>query len=1216
MYKFYPKIFVQPPGCIHHLILTMKLTTLLLITAILQVSAATYAQQVTLSEKNAPLEQVFYKIRAQTGYDILFTTSLLKDSKPVTIKVANGNLNDVLKQVFKGQPLEYSIEDRSVVVFEKQKTVLEKITDLFAVPITIHGQVVIDSVGMPLAGATVVAVKSKHNTITDSNGLFTLSNEEAGTVLEIRFVGFTTQRVVVTRENAANLLISLKREINNLQEVAVVSNGYQTIAKERSAGSFFKPDLTVVNNRSTSMNILQRLDGQIPGLTINNAPGQGASTYLIRGLSSVSISSSPLYVVDGIPLIDINTNNFPAAINNINPQDIADITVLKDATAASIWGSRAANGVIIITTKKGVRGEKIKVSYDAFVNFQGKPDLDYFPVLNSQQFIQVAKETFDPVAYPYTTVTLPTAGAGLAPHEVILYNQSLGKITAAQANASLDSLGSINNGQQIKDLFYRNAMLMNHTFSVSGGQKNYAFYGSAAYTDSRNNSPGQSNKTYKINIRQDFNVGKRIRLGLITDLNNNIVDNQRNITVTNQFYPYQLFKDNAGNSIYMPYMTSLPEAVRLDYEARSRINLDFNPLNEANYGYTKTDMLFSRNIFNVNVKLIDGLTYTGTFGFIKSTGRTRDFDDRNSYRVRAQTAQFTVAPTVASTPVYNLPTTGGNYQVVNTNQRNWTLRNQLDYNKSWKSGLHQLTLLAGQEAQEQFNVYNLSSVKGWDPLLQTATLINYNSLNAGLQNPVWPTILGANISQLSDPIFGQSEEQSRFVSYYGNAAYTFNHKYTVNGSFRIDKSNNFGTNTAAQTKPVWSVGGKWALSQEKFIKNITWIDNLALRATYGIGGNAPRVGTAASYDIVSSNASSFLPNGRGLQIATPANRSLTWESTATINLGLDFSVLNGRLSAAMDVYQRKTTGLLGFLPTNSFTGYPSIYGNLGDLQNKGIELSLTSANIRTPSFTWSTTLNGAYNKNVITSLNLITTPVTTGNVMVNQQFTTGYPGYALFAYEYAGLDNLGDPQIRLADGTVTKAINISKPGDIKFMGTTQPKWSGGLSNNFIYKSFGLYLNAIFNLGHVMRQDVDNFYSTRLTHNASYGGFASGNVHADFANRWRNPGDELNTNIPSFVANGSISSSRRDINYYTLADINVLSASYVKMRDITLTYSLPKSLLKKINADGISLRAQVSNIMLWKANKAGIDPEFQNPSSGYRTLPTGQGAVSLGINVRL
>ncbi|WP_158827554.1 SusC/RagA family TonB-linked outer membrane protein [Mucilaginibacter lacusdianchii] len=1184
----------------------MKLTVLFLLIAVFHVSASTYAQKISLSEKNTPLEQVFQKIRTQTGYDILYTTSLLKGSRPVTLKVTNGNIDDVLKRVFDGQPLEYSIEDKSVVVSKKQETLFEKAINLFAIPVDVSGRVVNDSTRAPLIGANVRSKANNAVATTDVNGAFTLKNVEIGTVLEISYIGFVTQQITVTRENASSIDIILKNDVSRLQEVSIVSNGYQTIAKERSAGSFAKPDLTVVVNRSTSMNILQRLDGLIPGLTVNNAPGQTASPYIIRGLTSVSISSSPLYVVDGIPIADVSS---------INPQDIADITVLKDATAASIWGSRAANGVIVIATKRGARAEKVRLTYDAFVNFQGKPDLNYFPVLNSQQFIQAARETFDPVAYPYNTVTLPNAGAGLAPHEVILYNQNLGRITAAQATASLDSLAAINNSRQIKDLFYRNAMLMNHTLSVSGGQKNYAFYSSLAYTDSKNNSPDQSNKTVKINIRQDFNVGKRIKLGLITDLSNNFGSSPRNLTVTNQFYPYQLFQDNAGNNISMPYMTTLPDAVRLDYETRSRINLNYNPLDEVNYGYNKTDLLLSRNIFNVNVKLIDGLSFTGTYSFIKSTSRTRDYDDRNSFRVRAQTAQFTVAPTATSTPVYNLPNIGGNYQVSNANQRNWTVRNQLDYNKSWKNGLHQLTLLAGQEVQEQFNVNNLSSIKGWDPLLQTGSLINYNTLNAGLQNPVWPTVLGLNISQLNDPFFGQAEVLSRFNSYFGNVAYTFDHKYAINGSYRIDKSNNFGLNTAAQNKPVWSVGGKWAIDEENFIKGVTWLDNLALRATYGIAGNAPTPGTAASYDIIAPTSNSFLPNGRGLQIATPANRSLTWEGSTTINLGVDVAVLNNRLSAAIDVYQKKTKDLLGYLPTNSLTGYPSIYGNLGDLENKGIELSLTSINLRKPNFTWSTTLNGAYNKNKITSLNISTTPVTTGSGRVSQQFTTGYPGYALFAYGYAGLDNLGDPQIRLADGTVTKALNASKPDDIKFMGSTQPKWSGGLSNNFTYKSFGLNLNAIFNLGHVMRRDVNNFYSTRLTHGSTSGGFTTGNVHADFLDRWRQPGDEQTTNIPSFVANPTIA-ARRDINYYTLADINVISASFIKMRDITLTYSLPQQFIKKIHAEGITLRAQVSNLMLWKANKDGIDPEFQNGYSGYRTLRTGQGTVSFGLNVRL
>lgn len=1183
-------------------LLVMKLTTLMIILALVQVSAKGFSQKITLNERNAPLKKVLNELKRQSDYEFFYDDKDVDQN--VTINIRDETIENALIKILKNTDLTFNIAEKTVFLKKQGPTSVGKLKDAFQ-SIAIHGQVIVDSTQRPLVGAVVRVKGTRRTTITDANGLFTLPNEEEGAVIEILYIGYVTRQVTVTRANSTHLHIAMEAEVNRLQEVSVVSNGYQTIAKERSAGSFAKPDMAVIENRSTSMNILQRLDGLAPGLTINNAPG--VNPYLIRGVTTISTSRAPLFVVDGIQVTDVSY---------INPQDIADITILKDATAASIWGAKAANGVIVITTKKGVKGEKMRVTYDAFVNLQGKPNINYFPVLDGQQFIQAAKETFDPVAFPYATVTtFPSAGTGLAPHEVILYDHYLGKITDAKANASLDSLASISNNQQIKDLFYRNAILMNHTLSVSGGQKNYLVYGSMAYTDDMSNSPGQANNTYKINLRQDFNVGKRLSFSLITDLTNSQTNNPRNISVTDQFYPYQLFKDNSGNNLSMPWMQALPDATRIDFQARSRISLDYNPLNEVNYGYTKTDMLLTRNVFNANVKLIDGLTFEGSYGYIKENTRTRDFDSQQSYRVRQQVVQFTVAPTTASTPVYNLPATGGNYTVTGLNQRNWTIRNQLSYNKNWQNGLHQLTILAGQEAQEQYSVINSSRMIGWDPTLQTYPLIDYKTLSSSPTLSVWPMYSGifSLLPVSAAPNVETEAPISRFSSYYSNGAYTYDHKYTINGSFRIDKSNNFGIDQAAQNKPVWSVGAKWAITEESFMKkNATWVNNLALRATYGLTGNAPNPGTAASYDILVTQGSSFFPNGLGLTIATPANRKLTWEETATVNLGIDFSVLKNRLSGNIDVYQKKTTNLLGNVTLDGFTGYPTVFGNLGDLQNKGIEVGITSVNIRSNNFRWSTTINGSFNKNTISQLN-ISAPVTTGAGQVSSQFLTGYSAFALFAYRYAGLDNLGDPQIRLADGTVTKALNVSKPGDIKYMGTTQPPWSGGFLNNFNYKSFGLSFNAVFNLGAVMRRDVNQFYSGTLSHVPA--NFTGENVNAEFVNRWKQPGDEAITNIPSFVSSQSISSSRRDISYYTLADINVVSASYLKMRDITLTYSLSQFLVKKINAEGITLRVQLNNVMLWKANKYGIDPEYQYAFGGDRTLPIGQSTMSFGINVK-
>jgi hypothetical protein len=281
------------------------------------------------------------------------------------------------------------------------------------------------------------------------------------------------------------------------------------------------------------------------------------------------------------------------------------------------------------------------------------------------------------------------------------------------------------------------------------------------------------------------------------------------------------------------------------------------------------------------------------------------------------------------------------------------------------------------------------------------------------------------------------------------------------------------------------------------------------------------------------------------------------------------------------------------------------------MQNKGVEFSLSSINIQSKNFVWQTILTGAFNKNTITQLNSLT-PVTTGQSKITQRYMAGYPAYAIFAYQFAGLDTLGDPMIYLNNKTVSKARNVATPNDIAFMGTYQPVWNGGLSNIFTYQNFSLGINIVYNLGHVMRRDVNIFYSGRLPSAALL--FTGGPMNTEFADRWKNRGDEASTLIPSYVSNSSVSSTRRETDYYVKGDVNVESASYIKVRDITLSYSLPKSLLNRIKADNISFRVQVSNLMLWKANKYGIDPEFQDPFSGTRSMASNQEAITVGAHV--
>lgn len=1202
--------------------LTMRITCCLLTITFCSLYATSLSQVVTLNARRLPLKEVFIAVQQQTNYATFHNHNDLEGTTPVTVNAVAMPVADFLKLVLKDQPLNYHIERNSIFLSRKTPQQLPISAPVEAVPV--RGSVR-DKSGTLLSGVSVRVLNSSVGTITGTNGTFTLTVNE-NDVLIISYVGYigitaransngTLTLLSGKDDNSSSLtntqsgvIITLVPSVSQLQAITV-NTGYQQISKERSAGSFSNPDMTIVKNRSTSMNVLQRLEGLVPGLVMNNTPTPGASPFQIRGLTTINADRNPLYIVDGMPVNDISS---------INPNDVADISVLKDATAASIWGARASNGVIVIATKKGSVRQKMRVEYDGFISFQGKPNVDYNPVLNSAQYIQASRETFDPVGRNYATATVynPSAAnkVGLTPDRQILYDMYRGVLSETAGNAKLDSLSRISNLGQIRDIWYRPASLMNHTVSVSGGTERHAFYGSLSYTNTNDNTPANGNHTYKVNTRQDFNFNKFLKVFLIADITNQVSTSHRYIAPNNGFLPYQLFRDDAGNNLSIPYMGYLSNESRADFEARSRISLDYNPLDDANTGTTKANALLTRINGGVTIHLYKGLRFEGMYGYVKGNSRTSIYDDNSNYLQRVQIVNFTVAPNTSSTPVYYLPVKGGQYQILTNNQDNWLVRNQLVFDHNWQNGQHQLTALAGQEAQEQKTLSNGSKVYGYDQRLQTSALVDYQTLaSTGLKDPVMPFYSFGSILN-TDGLFSQSEILSRFTSYYVNAAYTYHHRYSLNASWRNDQSNLFGKNKAAQSKPVWSVGAKWNISDEPFMNKQKVIDHLALRATYGITGISPTPGSAASYDVLTSSNFPSAPGGRLLNISSPANPKLTWESTRTTNIGLDFSLLGRRLTGAVDVYRKKTSNLLGSMPVNPLTGYTTIYGNAGDLTNKGIEIMLTSRNILRKDFEWTSMLTMSYNKNTIDKITTTSLTTTGGQLINGVVYTPGYPAYALWAYDFAGLDTLGDPLVRLADKSTTKNVNGVAAADAVYMGVYQQPWSGGLANIFKYKSFSLAINIIYNAGNVMMRNVNRTYTGYGFINAL--NFTTGNLPAEFADRWKKPGDEAHTNIPSFV-NGSVSTTRRNTDYYVFGNINVTDASYAKIRDITLAYDMPSHIVKKIHAEGLTFRVQVSNLMLWKANRYHIDPEFQDAKNGfYNTVPTRQGSITIGAHLTL
>jgi hypothetical protein len=498
-------------------------------------------------------------------------------------------------------------------------------------------------------------------------------------------------------------------------------------------------------------------------------------------------------------------------------------------------------------------------------------------------------------------------------------------------------------------------------------------------------------------------------------------------------------------------------------------------------------------------------------------------------------------------------------------------------------------MIAGAELRSELFKSVQTYRRGYDYQTLTYSLYNEDSLATLGVNPPVNYLTGRTTNNLltSKPVtYGENER--RFLSGYSNMGYTYNRKYTLNASIRFDQSNLFGTNKSLQYKPIWSLGGAWNISREAFF-NVSKINNLNLRFTYGLAGNAPNPGFAGPFDIVSaSNVPYFSGMGLGYTILVPRNEDIRWERTSTTNLGIDFSFFNNRVSGSMDAYQKKTTDLLGYQPVDPTSGWSYAYNNLGNIENNGFEFLLNTSNISTKHFRWSTTFTISYNENKVTSLKPASALTTSGKV--NSTFVEGYSAYGLFAYNYQGLDANGNPFAFKSNGKDTARLlgdlNVNDP---LYMGTTQPLWFGGLTNNVSYKQFSLSFLIVYNFGNVMRRDVNQYYSGRLT----------SNIPTYFKDRWQVQGDELITNVPKYVSN-TAQNSLRNVNFYTQGNANIESASYAKLRDITLTYQIQPKAISKLGFSDFSVYAQANNLMLWKNNNFDIDPEYYNLSAGTRT----------------
>ncbi|MFD2323948.1 SusC/RagA family TonB-linked outer membrane protein [Mucilaginibacter galii] len=1222
----------------------MKLSTLLLLIGFLQVSAKSFSQ-VTLSEKHSPLEKVLSKIEKQTGYNFIYDEDKLKVPF-INVSVHNVSIEKALDACFTGLPATYSIIGNTVILKPASPSVLEKIRSFLSFSIPVKG-IITDTAGNPLRGATVFFVKKAKGQptrnakplvatspivvggsegmlvpseakapatsgdltyMTDNTGSFNF-DAEVGDELGISYIGYKTVIIKVTEKMPFQNIVL---HSNTMQLVEVrVQTGYQTLSKERATGSFSKPDMNVFGNRSSSLDVISRLEGQIPGLVLTPIgltngydfdPTTGAKTQraVIRGENTIRLNSQPLYVVNGVIVPDFSV---------VNVDDIADVTVLRDAAAAAIWGARAANGVIVVTTKGGAKNQGLKIAYNGFINFEGKPDFDYARkrYLSSSQYIDVAKQLFDPVNYDYGSINSQYNFYGpIAPSLQVLYNQQQGLISAATASAQLDSMARIDNSSQVKDLFYRNAYTTNHTLSASGGTRTYSVYGSLGYANSQSSAIGTGNSAYKINLSQSFTPNDRFSFSLSTQLANNTSSSKSGLSLGADVLPYQLFNDANGNPINIPYLSGWTPDVIKDLSAQSGIDLGtYQPFDELDYKRRKSNTYAVNVVGNASVRLWKGLKYLGTYGYSVSPTSMISTQDNKAFSYRKQLLDNAFA---GSPPTYLIPVDGQYYESANNNQRRWTVRNQLAYNYSGRGGNDLLSLQGGQEANELFSTGSTRSIYGYDPQLQTYPLLDYYTLNQG----VFGTIGGFG-GFVNQP-FREDETTTRYSSYFALASYTLNNKYSIDASWRTDHSNLFGSDVSAQNKPAYSAGLKWNVKNEPFMAGVKWLDALALRGTYGVMGNSPYAGGATVYDVLSAEQTNYLYSligGPAYRLSGARNSKLSWEATHTTNIGVDFAVLQSRLYGSVEYYHKKTIDLLGDSPVNFFTGSTSSTANIGKLVNNGINITLNSTNVTSRNFTWQSSLILGRNTNKIVEYEIPTSSQNAPSYLISGAYVVGYSRNSLFAYKYAGLNNLGYPQVYLKDGSFTSDPNKPTRDDLIYMGTTIPKVNGGFSNNFRYKQFRLAVNMYYSLGGKMRRDMNPTYNGFISTSNNLGG----NLNVEFLERWQKPGDEKTTDIPGYLSVEN--SSARNTQFYTAADINVVSSSYLKLNEASLSYDLSPGVLRLLKVGSASVRLQLNNVLLWKANKFGINPEFQDPNAFYggaRIMPINQHTITLGANI--
>ncbi|WP_159090940.1 SusC/RagA family TonB-linked outer membrane protein [Aquimarina aquimarini] len=1214
--------------------LKMRLTILLIILSLFRINASTYSQntKISLDVQNFTIEKVFDLIQQKTEFKVFFKASEVNTNRRVSLKVSNRRVEYILNRIFKNTTTSYKIVDKQIVLVKKPvssnaspiknpQTALSKPQKGFE----IKGQIV-DKNGLPVPGATVSIQGTTQGVVTDFDGNFTM-RVSVPDVLLVESLGFENQTIAITNKTKTVFNIVLIESVESLGEV-VITDGYKKVDRRLFAGVATKLDLEDIKIEGVT-DASRLLEGRDAGVVVDNVSGTfGASPRIrIRGNTSLNGNNNPIWVVDGVILEDnvelaqedlasgdINSL-IGSSVAGLNPDDIDSFSILKDASATALYGARAKNGVIVITTKKGKKGG-LSVKYNNNFAYRLRPRYTNFNVLNSQQELSVYAELVEKGLIDLTTAQRAESYGVLGQYYNLRRPNNVQIGPNGQISDEFFNRYQTANTDWFKTLFTDFSLQQTHSLNVSGGSDDAVYYFSLSYLDDAGQTIGDEAQRYTTKLSTKFNLSDNFSLA--TSLTGSFRNqrtpgtNDRSLDpITGEFQrefeinPYSFSLTNSRS------VTPYDENGNLEFFRKNYA--PFNIIHELRNNYIDIDVTDIAFQTDLNYKITNNLTATSTFNYRKAITQREHIITGISNQAeafRAGAGDNIIGPINPflyqdrdnpNRPPYSILPEGG-LNVYNENVLDYVYwRNSIAWNSTYKD-IHQFTALLGQEIKST-----------------TRQSREYTGIGISYENGYLVNTNPDAIDQLidnNDQYFNISNFRDRFTGFFFNGGYTYDNRYTINGTLRYDGSNLQGSSPKARYLTNYNISGAWNIDNEDFF-NVEWVNFLKLKATYGLsGGRGPL--TSASLDLRGGIPLRPQDAETIIQINSLENSDLTFEKLKEFSTGLEFSLFNSRIAGEIGYYKRNSFDLIGTVRTSGVGGEAFKTGNFADLDVEGYEFGLSTVNIKTKNFKWSSNLNVGYNTEEVKNLKF--NPRLVDLISPSGSPINGREISALYSTRFAGLNEFGIPTFFDADNNRVTNIDLQNRNDIekilKYEGPTQPRGAGGFSNTVEYAGFSLSANISFKFD----------YKIRLNSNfeAAYTDFNS--LPGELINRWAVPGDENVTNIPAIldnriiisqlngrVNNGLVSARDNAYQLYNSSDLRVVDGSYARMRSIALGYTVPSSYAERLGLSSARIRLQGENLFLLYSDKAlnGQDPEFFN--SGGAALPVPK-TVSLSLNV--